>query len=318
MDAAAPGAGLLPCGIAVPQVFVDEPVDMGLAREFSRRAEALGYHSLWTQEQIIGATPVLEPISLLCHVAAVTETIGLGTAVVIASTRNPVHLAKQLATLDQMSGGRLIAGLALGGRRRQYALLGGPSERRVHHFTESVEVIRALWTEAKPRYDGHFWKLDGESIAPRPLQRPHPPIWMGGRHPNGLRRAARIADGWMGAGSTSTAEFRGHAAALREHLAERGRDGFAVSKRVYVALDDDAERAERRLAHWFGERYGNAEMAARVSVWGGEQRCVDGLAEVVEAGAGMLMLNPVFDHMEHLEALIRDVVPKLPASPAPP
>ena len=311
----APGSVPLPCGIAVPQVFVDEPVDMGLVREFSRRAEALGYHSLWTQEQIIGSTPVLEPISLLCHVAAVTSTIGLGTAVVIASTRNPVHLAKQLATLDQMSGGRLIAGLALGGRRRQYALLDGPSERRVRHFTESVEVIRALWTEANPSYDGHFWKLDGESIAPRPLQQPCPPIWMGGRHPDGLRRAARIADGWMGAGSTSTAEFRGHVAALRDHLAERGRDAFAISKRVYVALDDDEDRAGRRLAHWFGERYGNAEMAARVCVWGGEQRCVDGLAEVVDAGAEMLMLNPLFDHMEHVEALMRDIVPKLPAAP---
>ena len=72
----APGSAPPPCGIAVPQVFVDEPVDMGLVREFSRRAEALGYHSLWTQEQIIGSTPVLEPISLLCHVAAVTNTIG--------------------------------------------------------------------------------------------------------------------------------------------------------------------------------------------------------------------------------------------------
>ena len=309
---------MLPCGIAVPQVFVDEPVDMGLVRDFSRRAEALGYHSLWTQEQLIGSTPVLEPISLLCHVAAVTNTIGLGTAVVIASTRNPVHLAKQLATLDQMSGGRLIAGLALGGRRRQYALLGGPSERRARHFTESVEVIRALWTEARPEYDGHFWTLDGETIAPRPQQQPHPPIWMGGRHTDSLRRAARIADGWMGAGSTTTAEFRGHVAALREHLAERGRDAFPIAKRVYVALDDDEDRAERRLAHWFGERYGNAEMAARVCVWGGEQQCVDGLAEVVDAGAGMLMLNPVFDHLEHLEALMRDIVPKMPPSPSGP
>ena len=311
----APGSAPTPCGIAVPQVFVDEPVDMGLVREFSKRAEALGYHSLWAQEQIIGSTAVLEPISLLCHVAAVTNSIGLGTAVVIASTRNPIHLAKQLATLDQMSGGRLIAGLALGGRRRQYALLGGPSERRARHFTESVEVIRALWTEANPSYDGHFWKLNGEAIAPKPLQQPHPPIWMGGRHPDGLRRAARIADGWMGAGSTSTAEFRGHVAALRDHLAERGKDAFAISKRVYVALDDDEDRAGRRLAHWFGERYGNAEMAARVCVWGGEQRCVDGLAEVVDAGAEMLMLNPLFDHMEHVEALMRDIVPKLPAAP---
>ena len=303
----------VPFGIAIPQVFHDGPIDMQLVRDFASRAEALGYESLWVQEQILGATPALEPVTLLCYVAAMTRSIRLGTAVVVATTRNPVLLAKELSTLDQLSNGRLTVGIALGGRPRQYALLGGPSERRVRHFEESLSVMKALWTQSRAEYDGRFWKLDGEAMEPRPVQRPHPPLWFGGRHPGGLRRAARLGDGWMGAGSTTTEELRGHVATIREALDELGRDraDFPISKRVYVAVDADESRAEGRLRDWFGHRYGSADMASRVSVWGSVDRCVEGLSEVVDAGAGMLMLNPVFDHMEHLEMLRQEIIPQL-------
>ena len=304
-----------PCGIAIPQVFHDGPVDMELVRAYAAKAEELGYHSLWVQEQIIGRFASLEPLSLLCYLAAVTRQIRLGTAVIIATTRNPVLLAKQLATLDQMSGGRLILGLGLGGRRRQYPLLGAPTERRVRHFVESLEVMKALWDQPDASFDGHFWRFDGVTMEPKPAQRPHPPVWFGGRHPDGLRRAARLGDGWMGAGSTTTEQFREHVGIIREGLDASSRDPatFAIAKRVYVALDNDAARAQRRLEEWFGRHYGNADMASQVSVWGSAERCAEGLAEVIEAGAQMLMLNPAFDHMEHLAAL-PDVISRLPAS----
>ena len=308
-------APTVPCGIAIPQVFPHRPVDMGLVRDYVVRAEELGYHSLWVQEQIIGGTSSLEPISLLNYVAAITERIRLGTAVIIATTRNPVILAKELSTLDQMSNGRLIVGLALGGRPKQYALLGAPSERRVRHMEDSVHVIEALWTQPKANLKTHFWTLDGVAMEPKPVQKPHPPIWFGGRHPDGLRRAVRHGNGWMGAGSTTTEQFREHVGLIRQALEESERDPstFAISKRVYVAVDDDEARAEGRMREWFGGRYGNADMASSVSVWGSASRCIEGLAELVEAGAEMLMLNPVFDHMEHLEALAEDVVPRLAA-----
>lgn len=303
----------VPCGIAVPQVFPDEPIDMHLIKAYASRAEALGYHSLWVQEQILGGPPSLEPINLLSYVAAVTDTIRLGTAVVVATTRNPVILAKELSTLDQMSEGRLIVGLALGGRPAQYPMFGSPSERRARHFVESLLVMKALWRQARTSFDGYFWTLEGQSMEPKPVQKPHPPVWFGGRHPGGLRRAARHADGWMGAGSTSTAQFREHVGILRDRLANFGRDPsrFAIAKRVYVAVDHDAARAEGRLREWFRQRYGNADMASEVSVWGSAERCAEGLAEVVDGGAQMLMLNPVFDHMEHLEALHEEVIPHL-------
>ena len=301
------------CGIAIPQMFHDGPIDMGLVRSYVKRAEELRYHSLWVQEQIIGGPASLEPLSLLSYVSGVTERIRLGTAVIVATTRNPVLLAKELSTIDQMSEGRLIVGIALGGRPRQYPLLGGPADRRVRHFEESVAVMKALWEQPRASFDGDFWKLDGEAMEPRPVQKPHPPLWFGGRHDAGLRRAARLADGWMGAGSTTTEEFKRHVGVLRDALESRGRDAstFPVSKRVYIALDDDEARAERRLREWFGRRYGNADLGPRVSVWGGAERCAEGLQQIVDGGAEMLMLNPMFDHMEHLEALHTDVMPKV-------
>ena len=303
----------VPCGIAIPQMFVDGPVDMDLVHRFVARAESLGYHSLWVQDHIIGGPPSLEPIGLLCNVAAVTNTIRLGTSVIVTTTRNPTLLAKQISTLDSMSNGRLIIGLALGGRPGQYALLGGPSDRRVRHFEEGLRVMKALWHQSPASFTGQFWKVDGEAVSPQPVQQPHPPVWFGGRHSDALKRAVRLGDGWMGAGSTTTEEFKGHVGVLRETLAHAGRDPstFAISKRVYIALDDDEDRAEGRLRHWFGQVYGNADMAPRVSVWGSASRCVEGLSEVVGGGAEMLMLNPVVDHMETMEALSDTIIPQL-------
>ena len=303
----------VPCGIAIPQVFADGSIDMGLVRKHVARAESLGYHSLWVQERIIGGTPTLEPITLLSYVAAITQSIRLGTAVIIATTRNPVLLAKELGTLDQLSTGRLIVGLALGGRPDQYALLGAPSERRVRHFAESLAVMKALWEQPEASFNGQFWTLDGEAMEPGPVQKPHPPVWFGGRHPDSLRRAVRYGDGWMGAGSTTTEQFKGHVGIIRENLEASGRDPatFAISKRVYIAVDNDEARAERRLREWFGAHYGNADLASRVSVWGSVSRCIEGLAEIVEGGAEMLMLNPAFDNMEHLEKLHEEVIPQL-------
>lgn len=306
----------VPCGVAVPQVFPDGRIDMGLVRSYVRRAEELGYHSLWVQEQIIGATACLEPISLLSYVSAVTERIRLGTSVLVTTTRNPVLLAKELSALDNLSQGRLIMGLALGGRPGHYRLLGAPTDRRVRHFVEGLAVMEALWTQPEAEFDGEFWRLDGEGMEPKPVQRPRPPLWFGGRHPDALLRAVRYADGWMGAGSTTSVQFAGHVESIRRNLAAAGRDPstFAISKRVYVAVDDDEARAERRLREWFGRYYGSADLASQVAVWGSASRCVDGLMEIVRAGAGMVMLNPAFDHLEHLEVLTGEVVPHLTTS----
>ncbi|MYA61579.1 MAG: LLM class flavin-dependent oxidoreductase, partial [Dehalococcoidia bacterium] len=182
----------VPLAIAVPQAFPDGNIDLGMIRSYATRAEKLGYHSLWVAEQLVGSTPTPEPVAFLSYLAAVTRSIRLGAAVIIATTRNPAMLAKQLSTVDALSEGRLIVGTALGGRPWTYPLFGGPSELRVRHFIESVGVMRALWTQDRAVFDGEMWKMEGVPMTPKPVQHPHPPLWFGGRHPVGLRRVARL------------------------------------------------------------------------------------------------------------------------------
>jgi len=305
--------GNTPCGIAIPQSFANPPIDAGVIRQFIPRAEALGYEGLWVQEQIVGDAPILGPVTLLTYAAALTTKPHLGTSVLITVIRNPVQLAKSLASLDQLSQGRLIVGVGVGGPHVSEAVFGVPSEHRGRRFVEGLQVMKALWTQPKATMNGEYWRFENVAMEPKPAHKPHPPLWFGAREAVALRRAARLADGWMGAGSSSSADFVKHVELLRRFLDEAKRDPneFPISKRVYLAVDNDHARAERRLRDWFGMRYKNADMAPRVSIWGSRAECIDKLGEVVRAGARHLLLNPVFDEMEHLELLASDVIPKL-------
>jgi len=301
-------------GIALPQVFVPGSIDTTMVSYFVTRAEALGFESFWVQERIIGGVDSLEPLNLLSYVAALTNTAKLGTSVLIPSTRNPVMLAKELTTLDHLSNGRLIVGVGLGGRVEQYHLFGAPPDRRVAYFLESIRVMQSLWQQPEANFEGKYWTLSGEKMNPKPLQKPHPPIWIGGTHPNALRRSARYGSGWMGNGNSSTEQFKVQRNNLVQALEEQGRDpeSFPVSKRVYIAVDNDEAKAKRRMADYFGQHYGVApERVEEVTITGNPAKCVQGLMEIIESGAGMLMLNPAFDYQEQMEALAQEVIPYL-------
>ena len=297
--------GSTPLGCDLPQVFVSGPPDIDLIRRYTIRAESLGYHSVWVQDQIIGETPFVEPMALLSHAAAYSNTIRLGSAVLITTVRNPVHLAKTLASIDHLCAGRLIVGLALGGPVVHYPLFQVPEQPLAEKFEADLGVIKELWTRRGGGYTADPAGSNTVRISPRPHQRPHPPIWIGGRHRNSLERAARLADGWVGAGSSSFASFRSAASELRRYIEAADRDPaeFTVAKRVYVAVDDDESRVLRRLQDWFEARYGRPEMAEEVAVWGSADHCLDALARHSAAGADLIIIAPVFDHLEHLEAL---------------
>jgi probable F420-dependent oxidoreductase len=299
-------------GVAMPQTFRDGPVDARHIQDFLRRAEALGFHSAWVVEQILGSIPSLEPVELMAYAAAVTERLRLGSAVLLSALRTPVHLAKSLATIDQLSGGRLIVGLGLGGSAKVYPAYGWSAERRAARFAEGVQLMKRLWTEPRVTMQGEFFRLENASMEPKPVQRPHPPLWFGGHHPNALRRAVELGDAFIGAGSISTESFAQEVTALRGILAEARRDpaSFPVGKRVYIAVDRDRARAGKRLAEWFGAFYGRAALAEEVCVWGDVDACVEGLQAVLAAGAGFLLLNPVFDEMEHLDRFA-EIAPRL-------
>ena len=299
--------------VSIPQTFPGRPLDPGFIRKYLARAEALGFHSAWVVEQIVGAIPSLAPIELLTYAAAVTTRMRLGSAVLLTAMRDPVHTAKSLTTLDHLSGGRLMVGVGLGGQPALYPAYGLNSERRAARFAEGIEVMKRLWTEPRVTFEGRFFRLNNLAQEPKPVQQPHPPLWVGAHHPNALKRAVELGDGFMGAGSLSTAKFADEVTLLRALLSEAKRDpaAFPIAKRVYIAVDRDKARAGKRLTEWFGGFYGRPQLAEEVSIWGTPGECVDALALVAAAGAGMLMLNPVFDEMEHLELFASEIAPKL-------
>jgi probable F420-dependent oxidoreductase len=299
--------------VAIPQTFLDGRVDPARLRRVLGRAEALGFSGAWVVEQVMGTVASLEPIECLTYAAAVTERMRLGVAVLLTALRSPIHTAKSLASLDQLSGGRLDVGVGLGGQPAVYPAFGLTPERRAARFGEGIRVVKRLWSESRVTFAGDFYRLDGVAMEPKPLQRPHPPLWFGAHHPNALRRAVELGDAFMGAGSASTAAFAEQVTVLRRHLEAARRDPatFPVAKRVYVALDADRGRAGRRLAEWFGAFYRRPELAHEVSVWGSVDEVADGLRAVSAAGAGMLLLNPVFDEEEQIERFAADLAPRL-------
>ena len=312
------GAFSLEFGIPIPQVFLNGRADTGLVRESLQLAEEFGFHGAWTQDQVIGAASLMECISLLSFAAAATERIRLGVSVIVFPVRDPVLLAKQVSSLDHLSNGRVELGLGLGPpavAENFYRSFGTAYDERVRRFTEGLAIMKALWTDERVFIEGEFQQLQGTAMEPKPLQRPHPPVIFGGQHENALRRAAQLADGYMGAGPTTTKDFAGHVRLLDKFLDDQNRNAaeFPISKRVYLHIDDDAARAKHVLDTFFTERYpwmikSNPDFVADICVWGPPEQCVQGLKEVVAAGAEMIVLNPIQDFVPQFELLATEVV----------
>lgn len=171
----------------------------------AQRAEAIGLDAVWVSDHIVypetfaerfGAA-VYEAITTLSWVGAVTERIQLGTAVLIAPYRNPLLLAKQLATLDDLSGGRTIIGVGAGWMEEEFSALGAPFSERGAVTDEHLQILRTLWGEEHPSHAGAYYQFPPLCADPRPAQRPGPPIWIGGNTGPALRRAARLGEGWL-------------------------------------------------------------------------------------------------------------------------
>ncbi len=290
-------------GMVLPHRSPDA-VDMRLVRQVAQRAEALGFRDLWVTENTLDHVFCFDPMVILTYAAAVTTAMRLGVAVVVLPVHSPIHVAHQVATLDYVSNGRAILGVGLG-RDHHYTQFQVPRERRVRRFREGVELIKALWTEAQVSYPGKIFQLEGGTMAPKPVQKPHPPIWLGVAHLDALRRAAAIADGWMGSGGSSTASFSRSVPILRAALEKAGRDpaSFPVSKRVFLSVHDRPEVARAEVHRWFTEVYHNPDGTDASGVHGTPEQVGERLQALVDMGANHLLLNPVSRHAEQLEAL---------------
>jgi len=290
-------------GIALPHRSIDA-IDVAAVRHVAQRADALGFRDLWVTENTLDHVFCFDSVVVLTYAAAVTTAIRLGVSVMVLPIHHPIHVAHQLATLDYVSNGRAILGAGLG-RDHHYAQFRVPREKRVRRFRESVELIKALWTEPKVSYHGSIFQLDGATMAPKPIQKPRPPIWFGGGHPNAIRRTATIGDGWMGSGGSSMAAFARNISALKAELERARRDPatFPISKRVFLSVHERPDVARAELHRWFSTVYHNPEGTDSSGIHGTPEQLRARIEELVATGANHLLLNPVCRYAEQLEAL---------------
>ncbi len=285
-----------------------------------RRLEALGFDSVWSGDHLSFHHPLYESLTLLASYASITERIKLGSAVYLLALRPPAVAAKVTATLDVLSGGRLIFGVGVGGENpREFELVGVPHNERGARVTEGIDVVRALWRDTPASFDGRFTRFSGVSIDPKPVQKPGPPIWIGGRSDAALARAGRQADGWVSYVVTperyaqSVAKIRAAADAARRSL-----DGFVTAHLTFITVGRDYETARAQWVARLSARYAQdfGPLAAKYGVIGTPADCLEQLERFRAAGCGYFLLNPIGDvaaERDQLEQIAAEVMPKLSA-----
>ena len=217
------------------------------------RAEELGFDSVWVHDHVfnvghvlerIGDRPYYEPMTLLSFVAARTTRVRLGTSVLVLPYHNPLRLAKEAATLDVLSGGRLILGVGVGAIEKEMEAMGTSFAERGAFTDEAIAVMRTLWKDEDPRHDGKHVRFAGMKFSPKPVQKPSIPLVIGGVSRAAIRRAARLGDGWQPLGLSPDALGQGMAT-LREELRACGRDPAEVPVSLAMSL---AASTPRRYA----------------------------------------------------------------------
>ena len=295
-------------GLGLPQI-APLPDELPELASMARRAEALGFETLWVSE--LASAPVLDPLAVLAHAAAVTSRVRLGVGVILAPLRAPIHLAQSLASVDVLSDGRLIAGVGLGSKPDIYPRYGLTADRRLRRYLDGLDLLQRLWTEDGVRFASSWWTLTGDANVIRPAQRPQPPLWFGARQEPALRRAVKRGDGWLASGSILGDEFMRSFETVRAQLTADGRDRstFTIAKRVYIAVAPDTTTTRERLRRWFGAVYGAPQLGDQVVVVGSAEHCATQLRTLADLGVDHLLLNPVFDEVEQMEILADSVIP---------
>jgi probable F420-dependent oxidoreductase len=290
-------------GLRIPAVHPANPADI---RRFVTRAEEFNFESIWVGDHVFYPVDVIQPLHLLTWVAALTSRVRLGTAVMLSAYLNPVLLAKAAASIDCLSGGRLILGMSLGGTAAEYASIGVPMDQRLGRLLESVEIVRRLWREDGVNFQGRYQAVTDGTINPKPVQPGGVPIYLGGTREPMLRRIARVADGWIGSAGPIPSFLAG-VETIVAAAAERQRDpatlSFAKLQGVSVAATaaQAREQGERHWKAYYGPNF-NIDAA---TIFGTPEDCAQQLAVFASAACDevTVVMEPAGLSLEQLDML---------------
>jgi probable F420-dependent oxidoreductase len=292
------------------------------AKRQARRAEALGFDSLWVGDHVAFHVPIAESLTTLAFAAGATERIGLGTAVYLLALRHPTHAAKASATLDRLAGGRLVLGVGLGGEfPPEWEAVGVPVAERASRVEEGIGVVRRLWSEERVVHEGRHHRFGPVTIAPKPAGvradgRPGPPpIWIGGRAPAAMRRIGRLGDGYISHMCTPET-YRENLAtiAASARAAGRGPIAFGAAAFLFTFLEERFEDAHEKAARLLGAIYARdfREAARKYCLLGRPADCLEQLRAFARAGARHFILAPLTDPDAFAERVAAEILPSVP------
>jgi probable F420-dependent oxidoreductase len=261
--------------------------------------------------------PLYESMTLLSAYAAITSRVRLGTAVYLLALRPAAIAAKVTATLDALSDGRFIFGVGVGGENpKEFELCGVPHRERGARVTEAIDAVRTLWRDTPATFKGRFTSFAGVSIDPKPVQRPGPPIWIGGRSDAALARAGRQGDGWVSyvvqpeRYAQSLDKIRSAAQAVGRRL-----DHFVAAHLAFVTVGRDYETARAAWVDALTKRYAQdfEPLAKKYGIIGTPEQCAEQIERFRAAGCTYVIVNPIGEpehDREQLERVAADVLPR--------
>jgi probable F420-dependent oxidoreductase len=266
--------------------------------DLAELAEEAGFESVWVGDSIL-ARPRFEALTTLAAIAARTQRVRLGTAVLLPVLRQPVVLANQIANLDLVANGRLILGVGIGGHNaavaQEFAACGVPIARRIGMFEETLTLMRRLWTEPEVTFQSRYFQVQSVRLGLRPLQQPGVPLWLAGSGDNALRRVLRLGDGWLPISSSPEA-FKTDWNLLQGLGQETGRDARDLHRCLYTTLNvnDDVAQAERELRAFIESYYGipyEVQATRNGLCAGSPEQCGAWIDAFIAAGAQTIVIR---------------------------
>ena len=303
-------------GAHLPLIALDgQPWTLHRLLEYAEIAESVGFQALSANDHLVFPRPWLDGPTALASVLTRTGRMVLATTVALPVVRGPVALAKSLAAIDLLSGGRLVVGVGPGSSARDYAAVGVPFEERWKRLDEAVQTLRALWLGEGPPFRGEFYSTEDVALEPHPAQRPGPPIWIGSWGSEaGLRRVVRLGDGWLASAYNTTPEaFAANRRSLAEHLHASGKDPNRFPNAIatmFFYVTEDRPTSERIVREVLSPTLNRPEQELRQRLLvGSAEECAEKLAAYRAAGAQRLFLWPVEDELRQLATFQERVAP---------